>query len=182
MSPIPNPAHLVGAVRKSQRRNNFIRAICQVWLLRKGRTSRWSCLGCVTAAHMRISQSHGAVPLPLTQLPSWLVSNVIQLVPILWFPACSPQSALAPVPSILCLALGRHCCPGHGHLPSSASAVSVLRQKSVNKHTHTHKWRDFCQLSAPKHSKEISWVLTEQMGHNSAVRVKAKHETATVPI
>lgn len=129
----PIPAHLAGAARKNQSRNNFIHDICHVFVYwGKSRRSQWSCLGCVTAAHLSISQSHGA--------PTWLVSNVI---PGSWFLCCDFLPVHLNLPWHQCPSFfawpGQALLPGHGHSPSSSSTVRVLCQKSINKHTHTRE-------------------------------------------
>lgn len=136
---------------------------------------KWNCLGCVTAAHVSISQSYRA--------PSWLVSNVI---PASWFLCCDFLPVHLNLPWHQCPSF--FAWPGQGLLPWPWALAQLIKHSQgampkINQEIHTHtKMKRFLTVECSKALKEISWVPTDQMGHNSAVRVKARHETAAVPI
>lgn len=163
VSPIPNPSTSSRSCQKEpkekQLRSWHLPCLC---LLRKGRMSKWSCLGYVTAAHMWAFLSPTELSLCPSHscLPDWYQ---------MWFQPAGSYAVISCLFTSICLGTGalhslpgpgRHCCLGHGHSPSSARAVRVLCQKSINKHTHT-KVKRFLPVECSKALKEISWVPTD---------------------
>jgi len=131
----PASAYLAALIRENWSRVNFICGVPCLCVLRNGNTSNCSRLGCgravsVTAAHIWVLPKHAScttrLPLPLQQLPSYLVSNVI-------LTSCSPTAVISWQLTLIWLGtralhsfpvLRRHSCPvlcQQAHSSSSAS-------------------------------------------------------------